>query len=232
MGEFYGYVVEGIFQEQAEVDAANKLGDPSVPYQNANTAPGDFRFKDLNGDHMITDLDREVIGSPVPDFTYGLNLDLAYKNFELSMLWYGVQGVDIYNANRMDLEASGRTNFNKSKTVLNAWSDPGTSNTIPRRIASDPNQNKRVSSVFVEDGSFLALRNVRLSYSLPESFIQQLSLSGASVFVSAQNYLVFTKYSGFDPEVGNIGGNNLGAGIDYDFYPKSKTIQLGLNINF
>ena len=232
MGEFYGYVVEGIFQEQAEVDAANKLGDPSVPYQNANTAPGDFRFKDLNGDHMITDLDREVIGSPVPDFTYGLNLDLAYKNFELSMLWYGVQGVDIYNANRMDLEASGRTNFNKSKTVLNAWSGPGTSNTIPRRIASDPNQNKRVSSVFVEDGSFLALRNVRLSYSLPESFIQQLSLSGASVFVSAQNYLVFTKYSGFDPEVGNIGGNNLGAGIDYDFYPKSKTIQLGLNINF
>ena len=232
LGEFYGYVVEGIFQTQAEVDAANNLGDSNIPYQSAGTAPGDFRFKDLNGDNLINDKDRDVIGSPVPDFTYGLTFDITYKNFDLSMLWYGVQGADIYHGNRMDLEASGRTNFNKSKTVLDAWSGTNTSNTVPRRISSDPNQNKRVSSVFVEDGSFLALRNISLAYNIPQTFCSKLKLASANVYVSAQNYLVFTKYSGFDPEVGNIGGNNLGAGIDNDFYPRAKTIHLGLSINF
>lgn len=230
IGDFYGYVVDGIFQTQAEVDAANSLGDASIPYQGVGTAPGDFKYRDLNGDNVINDEDRETIGSPVPDFTYGFNLGLQYKNFDFSMSWYGVEGADIYNANRMDLEASARTNFNKSRSVLNAWSGAGTSNTIPRSHALDPNNNKRVSSVFVEDGSFLALRNLRIGYNLSENVCSKLKLSKFNIFASAQNLLIFTKYSGFDPEVGNINGGNQGAGIDNDFYPKAKTIHIGINV--
>ena len=232
LGEFYGYVVDGIFQTQAEVNAANALGDPAVPYQNGKTAPGDFKFRDLDGDGVITAKDRTVIGTPIPKFTYGVNVDLSYNRFELVMVWTGTQGNDIYNANRMDLEASGRTNFNKTKAVLNAWSGPNTSNTVPRRIASDPNINKRVSSVFVEDGSFLSLRNLQLSYNLPESVYSKLKMANAKVYVSGQNIITLTKYSGIDPEVGNVGGSNLSAGIDNDVYPHSKTVRLGLLINF
>jgi len=243
VGDFYGYVVEGIFQTQEEVNDANNAApdlpdDPNTPedettvvyYQAEGTAPGDFKYKDLNGDRIINDEDRTTIGSPVPDFTYGLSLGLNFKGFDFSMLWYGVQGTDIYHANRMDLEASGRTNFNKSKSVLNAWSGEGTSNTIPRRHANDPNFNKRVSSIFVEDGSFLALRNIRLGYSLPSNVCSKIGLSGFNIFAAAQNILVLTEYSGFDPEVGNIQGRNQGAGIDNDFYPKAKTVHFGINV--
>ncbi|MDF9797884.1 TonB-linked SusC/RagA family outer membrane protein [Catalinimonas alkaloidigena] len=232
LGEFYGYVVEGIFQTQEEVDAANALGEEDMPYQDPNTAPGDFRYKDLDGDNVITAADRDVIGSPIPDFTYGLNMNLAYKNFDLSLLLTGSQGNEIYNANRRNLEASGQTNFNKSKTVLDAWSGPNTSNTIPRRIASDPNLNKRVSSVFVEDGSYMTLRNVQINYHLPMELISRISLSDAMVYLSGQRLFTFTKYSGFDPIVGNNGGSNLNAGIDNDLYPQAKSVHLGLQISF
>lgn len=232
LGEFYGYVVEGIFQTQAEVDAANALdGHPEIPYQYANTGPGDYKFKDVNGDGVADAKDRTTIGSPVPDFTYGLTLDLAYKDFGLSMLWSGSQGNEIFNANRKDLEASGRLNFNKSKTVLNSWSGPNTSNTIARRIESDPNDNRRMSSIFVEDGSYFALRNIKLSYNFPEKIVSKLKLSDAQVFLSGQNLLMFTKYSGFDPEVGNLNGNNLNAGIDNDLYPHASTVNVGVVIN-
>lgn len=224
LGEFYGYTVEGIFQTQAEVDAA--------AVQNENTAPGDYRYKDLNGDNVINADDRGTIGSPIPDFTYGLNLNLGYKQFTLSMLWTGSQGNEIFNANRIDLEASGRTNFNKSKTVLNSWNGPGTSNTIARRIQSDPNQNRRVSSIFVEDGSYFALRNLKIGYNLPSELTSKLKISNAQVYVSGQNLLMFTKYSGFDPEVGNYSGSNLNAGIDNDLYPHASTVNLGVVVNF
>ena len=232
LGEFYGYVVEGIFQTQAEVDAANALnGNTDIPYQYANTGLGDYKYKDINGDGVADAKDRTTIGSPVPDFTYGLSLDLGYKDFSLSMLWSGTQGNEIFNANRKDLEASGRLNFNKSKTVLDSWSGPNTSNTIARRIESDPNDNRRMSSIFVEDGSYLALRNIKLSYNFPEKIISKLKLSDAQVFLSGQNLLMFTKYSGFDPEVGNLNGNNLNAGIDNDLYPHASTVNIGVIIN-
>jgi TonB-linked SusC/RagA family outer membrane protein len=224
LGEFYGYSVDGIFQNQAEVDAA--------PTQNVNTAPGDYRYKDLNGDNVIDAKDRGTIGSPIPDFTYGISLGLEYENFNLSMLWAGTEGNEIFNANRIDLEASGRTNFNKSSTVLNSWNGPGTSNTIARRIASDPNQNRRVSSAFVEDGSYLALRNIKIGYSVPKTIISKFNLSNAELYVSGQNLIMLTDYSGFDPEVGNFGGSNLNSGIDNDLYPHASTITLGVNLSF
>lgn len=224
LGEFYGYEVDGIFQNQAEVDAA--------AVQNPNTAPGDYRYKDLNGDNVIDADDRTTIGSPIPDFTYGVTFNLEYKDFNLGMLWSGTQGNEIFNANRIDLEASGRTNFNKSNTVLNSWDGPGTSNTIARRIASDPNQNRRVSSVFVEDGSYFALRNLKVGYSIPKDAISKVGLTNAELYLSSQNLLMFTQYSGFDPEVGNAGGSNLNAGIDNDLYPHASTVTFGVNLSF
>ena len=224
LGEFYGHVVDGIFQDQAEVDGA--------AVQNANTAPGDYRYKDLNGDNVIDADDRTTIGSPIPDFTYGVNLNFEYKDFNLAMQWSGTQGNEIFNANRIDLEASGRTNFNKSNTVLNSWDGPGTSNTVARRIASDPNQNRRVSSIFVEDGSYFAMRNIKIGYTLQKDVISKVGLTNVEFYLSGQNLIMLTKYSGFDPEVGNYGGSNLNAGIDNDLYPHARTITLGVNLSF
>ena len=233
LGEFYGYVTEGIFQTQAEVDAANTLdGDATTYYQTAKTAPGDFRYKDLNNDKAIDSEDREKIGSPIPDFTYGFSFNCTYKNFNFDVLFTGIQGNEIFNANRMNLEASGEQNYNKSKTVVNAWNGVGTSNTIPRTIGTDPNQNKRPSSNFVEDGSYLRLRNVRLSYSIPKEILSRIRIADMNVYVAGQNLLTFTKYSGFDPEVGNYNGSNQGAGVDTDIYPQSISFHIGTVINF
>jgi TonB-dependent starch-binding outer membrane protein SusC len=233
LGEYYGYEVEGIFQNQDEIDAADALdGDPSTPYQSHQTAPGDFRYKDVTGDGVVADDDRTVIGSPVPDFTYGLNVNLAYKGFDLSMLLTGTQGNDIFNASRINLEASGLTNFNKSRAVLESWDGEGSSNTVARATGNDPNQNKRISSIYVEDGSYLRLREVRLGYNLPLQVIQKLYMSSAVVYISAQNLLTLTGYSGFDPEVGNLSGNNLNSSIDNDVYPQVKSISAGIQISF
>ena len=234
LGDFYGYVCEGIFQTQAEVDAANDLtADPDVYYQYNETAPGDFKFADLNGDHVITDADQKVIGSPVPKFIYGFGLSLDYRQFSMSALFNGSHGNKIYNEVRaMDLESTGNTG-NKISTVLNAWHGEGTSNTISRRFTSDPNRNQRTSSNYVEDGSYLRLRNIEFSYSLPKTFTSKLSCDNASVFISGENLFTLTKYQGFDPEI-NIsqGGNNLNAGYDHSFYMHASTVRLGLKITF
>jgi TonB-linked SusC/RagA family outer membrane protein len=233
LGEFYGHVAEGIFQTQAEVDAANALdGNPSTPYQQTGTAPGDFKFRDLNGDHVINDEDRTRIGSPIPDFTYGFGIELGYKDFDFSALFTGVQGRDIYNAVRSELEASGGINANRSKTVLNAWNGEGTSNTIPRSYNSDPNFNGRISSMYVDDGSYLRLRNVRLAYNLPKQFTSRLSVSNAQIYITGSNLLTFTKYKGYDPEVGNSNGNNLSSGVELEIYPQAQTFHIGARITF
>ncbi len=229
LGDFYGYVTEGIFQTQEELDAANGLGDPNVPYQQAETVPGDFRFKDLNGDGVINDQDREIIGSPIPDFTYGFGLNLGYKGFKFSVLFYGSQGNQIYNSLRQELEQTGRA-ANKSVTVLNAWNGPGTSNTITRRAVQDRNNNFRTSSTYVEDASFLRLQNIMFSYNPPVSF------GSLNIFLSGDNLLTFTKYQGFNPEVtitkDGVGGNRLDSGVDYGFYPSASIIRLGVRISY
>ncbi|MDP3445384.1 MAG: hypothetical protein Q8T08_21205, partial [Ignavibacteria bacterium] len=236
LGEFYGYISEGIFQTQEEVDAANASvdNDPSTPYQFAGTVPGDFKWKDIDGDGKVTaDKDRTVIGSPVPDFTYGFGLNLGYKDFDLSALFNGVQGREIYNGLRSYLEGSGYANLNHSVNVLNGWNGPGTSNTIARAVNSDPNHNgSTVSSSYVEDGSFLRLRSAQLTYTLPKLFISTLKIVNAQLFVSGENLLTFTKYKGYDPEVGNTGSSNLSSGIEMEIYPQAKSFHLGARITF
>ena len=218
---FYGYITDGIFQNQAEVDshAVQMPGSNSA----TSTAPGDIRFKDLNNDGVVNDKDRTIIGNPNPKFTFSLNNTFNYKNFDLTIFLQGSYGNDIFNANRMYTEAMSIIQ-NQSTAVLGRWTGEGTSNNIPRAIYGDPNQNSRVSDRYIEDGSYLKIKNINLSYTLPKDVFGQ-NFNSVKIFVSAQNLVTWTKYSGFDPEVPVNG-------IDNGTYPITRTVSLGLNIGF
>ena len=218
---FYGYITDGIFQNQDEVDrhAVQMPGSNSA----TSTSPGDIRFKDLNNDGVINDKDRTVIGNPNPKFTFSLNNTFSYKNFDLTIFLQGSYGNDIFNANRMYTEAMSIIQ-NQSTAVLGRWTGEGTSNNIPRAIYGDPNQNSRVSDRYIEDGSYLKIKNINLSYTLPKAVFGQ-NFNSVKIFVSAQNLVTWTKYSGFDPEVPVNG-------IDNGTYPITRTVSLGLNIGF
>ena len=218
---FYGYITDGIFQNQAEVDshAVQMPGSNSA----TSTAPGDIRFKDLNNDGVVNDKDRTIIGNPNPKFTFSFNNTFSYKNFDLTIFLQGSYGNDIFNANRMYTEAMSIIQ-NQSTAVLGRWTGEGTSNNIPRAIYGDPNQNSRVSDRYIEDGSYIKIKNVNLGYTLPKTVFGQ-NFNSVKIFVSAQNLVTWTKYSGFDPEVPVNG-------IDNGTYPITRTVSLGLNIGF
>lgn len=219
IGGFFGYVTDGIFQTAEEASSA--------PFQNEATAPGDIRFKDLNGDGVINDQDQTYIGNPAPKFIYGATLNFEYKNFDLGFFLQGSQGNDIYNATvRYDF-----TYVNRPVYVLNRWTGPGTSNDEPRVNLYDPNQNARVSDRFVEDGSYLRIKNAQLGYTLPKTWLQRLKIEKLRFYVSAQNLFTFTKYRGMDPEIGAYGGS-LEAGIDRGFYPQARVFLGGVNLVF
>lgn len=225
---FYGWVVEGIFQSQDEID--------KHATQTSGTAPGDLKFKDLNNDGAITTSDRTFLGSFLPKFTYSLNLNANYKNFGLTLFFQGVQGNDIYNATRTATEGMIRF-FNAGTQVLNAWTPSNTNTDIPRAASSDPNGNARPSTRFIEDGSYFRLKNVMLNYNVPAASLQSLTkgtVKGLNIYLSAQNLFTITNYSGFDPEVGNrtVSTTALTNGVDYAVYPQAKGYQLGISVNF
>ncbi|MBC6698359.1 SusC/RagA family TonB-linked outer membrane protein [Hymenobacter puniceus] len=217
-GSFYGFVADGLFQTPDEVTAA--------PTQETGTAPGDIRFKDLNGDGVITAAgDRTFIGNPNPDFTYGITNTLTFKGLDLSFFIQGVQGNDVYNINRFITESALYGANNGTTRVLNRWTGPGTSNDVPRAIDGDPNTNLRVSSHFVEDGSYARLKNLTFGYTLPQSLMSRISATQVRFYVTAQNLVTLTKYTGYDPEVSP-------SGIDLGVYPQARVFMGGLNIGF
>ncbi|SDL60346.1 SusC/RagA family TonB-linked outer membrane protein [Kriegella aquimaris] len=232
LGVFLGRRTEGLFQTQEEVDAANAIdGNPDTPYQNLGTGPGDFKWRDLDGDGRVTNDDKEIIGSPVPDFTYGFGGNFRYKAVDLSLQFFGVQGNDIFNIARSNIEASGRA-FNKSSVVVNAWNGPGTSNSIPRPQVQDPNQNTILGDHLVEDGSYLRLRTLQVGFNVPSKPLSTVGMSNARIYISGQNVLTWTKFTGIDPEVGLDEGNSAVAGIYNDLYPQVQTWSVGLNVGF
>jgi TonB-dependent starch-binding outer membrane protein SusC len=230
VGEFYGYVTNGIFRNQAEVDAANGLdNDPSTYFQSSGTAPGDIRYKDLNGDNHIDDKDRTYIGSPIPDFAYGFNASFEYNNFDLNLLFQGVEGNKVVNVNRYITESS-TDGENKSKDMINRWTESNPDSQYPRAISSDPNNNDRASDRYVEDGSYFRLKNIQLGYRLPSTLVNKILLSSVRIYLSAQNLWTITNYSGYNPDIGAQGQNNLSNGIDNTVYPNSVTFLGGINI--
>lgn len=219
IGAFYGYVTDGIFQNQQEVN--------DHAFQSEGTRPGDIRFMDLNGDGVIDELDQDFIGSPIPKLLYGFTAEIKYKGFDMQMFWQGTYGNDIYNATvRYDF-----TYVNRPESALERWTGPGTSNIEPRANLFDPNQNARVSDRFVEDGSFIRLKNLQVGYTIPEATSSRLGLASCRIYVSGQNLLTFTRYSGLDPEIGQI-GSSLELGIDKGFYPQARVLLAGINVNF
>lgn len=228
---FYGWRTDGIFQTQAEVDAH--------AFQTENTAPGDIRFVDINGDGEITAADRTNIGHFLPDFSYGVNASANFSNFDLSLFFQGVQGNEILNTNRYHLEGMTRL-FNSSTAVLDRWTGPNTSNTMPRAAVGDPNFNSRISDRFVEDGSYLRLKNLTIGYTLPGSLLNNLGdgfIQRVRFYATSQNLLTFTNYTGYDPEVGarmDFAGQSqtLNSGVDFGQYPQPRTLIGGIQIGF
>lgn len=212
---FYGYVTDGIFQNQSEVNT--HAVQPGAE-------PGDIRFRDLNNDGVINDSDRTVIGNPNPSWLFSMNNSLSYKGFELSVFLQGIAGNKIYNANNIDNTGMAAA-YNQTIDVLKRWQGEGTSNSMPRAVFGDPNQNTRVSDRFVENGSYLRLKNITLSYTFPKQWLQKAQIENARLSLSCENVATITGYSGFDPEVGING-------IDQNRYPISRTFSLGLNFNF
>ncbi|MCY4215821.1 MAG: TonB-dependent receptor [Flavobacteriaceae bacterium] len=228
INSFIGHVTDGIFQNKAEVEAhANQ----------SNAAPGDIRFKDLDNNGVINDDDRKILGKPVPDLSYGFTASLDYKNIDVSIFLQGLAGLEIYNGLRYWSEGLSEIT-NHTTVALDRWTGPGTSNTIPRAVLGDPNFNRRASDRFLEDGSFLRLKNIAIGYSIPQRALDRFGngfVSSLRIYFSGQNLLTFTDYSGYDPEIGigfNQGVEVANQGVDYGIIPQPKTILVGLQLQF
>ncbi|MBJ2173572.1 TonB-dependent receptor [Aureibaculum sp. A20] len=224
---FYGLETDGIYQTQAEVDAVFTANPGQTIVQ-----PGDIRFVDHNGDGDITSSDRTIIGNPYPDVTYGLNLSADYKNWDLNMFITGVAGNEIFNTNIYDLEGMPRL-FNSGTAVLDRWTPTNASNSIPR--AAGAPQNVSISDRFVENGSYTRLKNLSIGYTFPEDTFGKGLFSNFKVYVSGQNLVTITDYSGLDPEIGSstvINNTAFETGIDRGNYPQPKTFLLGLQVTF
>ena len=217
-GYFYGYVTDGLFQNQSEID------NHATQTENG-TFPGDIRFVDLNSDGIINDSDRTQIGDPFPDFTIGWNLNLDYKSFDLSVFTYASVGNDIYRAYERNLSYT-----NRFASVLDRWTGAGTSFEEPRVTFIDSNNNNRASDRYIEDGSYLRIKNIQLGYSLSDSVTKKLGFSQIRAYMQIKNALTLTEYSGYDPEI-SVGGV-LNTGIDYGTYPQPRIWSLGMNFKF
>lgn len=232
IGEFFGYIVEGVFQNQKEVDAANALSPAGEYYQDKLTRPGDFKFKDLNGDGKITGEDRGFIGSPHPDFTYGITFTADYHHFDMSLFLQGSQGGQIFNVFKYyTYQNTGY--FNAPANMLEtAWHGEGTSNSQFMISASTANNNLRPSSWYIEDGSFMRIKNLQIGYNLDKWVCNKIGISECRIYVGGQNLFTFTRYSGLDPELADLTGSPLNSGIDFAKYPQARTILSGLSIKF
>lgn len=219
IASFWGWQTDGIFQSQEEID--------NHAFQSSGTAPGDFRFKDLNDDGVVNAEDQTIIGNPWPKITYGINGSISYKGFAFRLELQGVAGNDILMA--MKFRTEGANFFNYTRNVWeNRWTGPGSSNDMPRLNTDDPNNNMRSSEYYLEDGSYMRIRNVQLTYNFPPELFK---LRNLSAYLSVQNAYTFTKYPGFDPEIGtNRASNPLYIGIDETNYPVPRIYTIGLKI--
>jgi TonB-linked SusC/RagA family outer membrane protein len=228
IGSFYLLQQEGIFQNAQQVF--------THAYQGPGIRPGDVMYKDVNNDGVIDDNDRSFVGSPIPKFTYGLTGNVKYKNFDLSVFFQGVYGNKIYNQVLTDIEGFYRP-FNITQRIAeNAWTGPGSTNTYPLLSWTDGSNNKMPSTRFLESGSYMRLKNAQLGYTLGANTLKTLGVSSVRIYVSGQNLLTFTKYTGLDPEqyqnTDNAADGPRAVGIDWGTYPSARTITVGVNANF
>lgn len=235
ISSFYGYIVDGIFQTQEEAAAA-----PSFPGYNdatvfingvAQKGVGKFKYRDVNNDGVINSDDQTFIGSPHPDFTYGLNLSLGYKGVELTTFFQGVQGNDVFNYVRYWTDFNTFQGNRSTRVVNDSWTPNNPGAKLPILDENDA-ISSRPSTYFIEDGSYFRMKNIQLAYNIPSSLSSKIGLSTARVYVQGQNLLTSTKYSGLDPELSLKNGNNQQFGVDEGVFPTPKLVILGINIGF
>jgi len=222
VSSFYGFVTDGLFQNDAEV--ASHARQPGAK-------PGLIRFKDINKDGMINALDRDFIGNPHPKFSYGFNLGSGYKNFDISMFFNGVQGNDIYTRSVRQRLDFYNNNFGRSTRALNAWTPANTNTNIPMLSTRNPSDGTRHSDYFVEDGSYLKLKALNLGYTFNKSLMKQFKVENLYVFLQIQDVFTITRYEGTDPEL-RSSVNPLSIGLDNNLYPMPRTFTFGCNVGF
>ncbi|MDO7852783.1 SusC/RagA family TonB-linked outer membrane protein [Hymenobacter convexus] len=238
LGAFYGYRVDHIFQNQGEIDAANGLAqakgnNPALLYQGGSTVtrPGDIMFKDLNGDGRITADDQEIIGTAQPKFYGGITNTLRYMGFDFTAFLQFNVGAKVFNSSKSYTQGMSTT-YSQDVDVLNRWTPTNTNTDIPRAVYGDPNQNNRNSDRFLEDGSYARFKNVTLGYTLPTTLATRVHMRTARIYVSSQNLVTFTKYSGLDPEVNTSNTSNTALNTDFFTFPQARTITGGVTLGF
>ncbi|UAJ14427.1 SusC/RagA family TonB-linked outer membrane protein [Aquirufa lenticrescens] len=227
IASFYGYIVDGVIKDDAEAASAPKFG--------TYTRAGVFKFRDVNGDGVITAADKTIIGNPHPDFSYGLNVTLGYKNWELTAFAQGVQGNELFNYLKYWTDFN-TFQGNRSKDMLyNSWKKQGDVALLPR-LNSQDGTSQQISSYFVEDGSYMRIKNIQLTYTVPKNLLSKIKLSSVQVYVQGQNLFTFTKYKGLDPDINlRTSGNDnqdIHMGIDEGAFPVAKSYNVGLRVGF
>ncbi|MCZ2477343.1 TonB-dependent receptor [Aquirufa antheringensis] len=227
IASFYGYIVDGVIKDDAEAASAPKFG--------TYTRAGVFKFRDVNGDGVITAADKTIIGNPHPEFSYGLNLVLGYKNWELTAFAQGVQGNELFNYLKYWTDFN-TFQGNRSKDMLyNSWKKQGDVALLPR-LNSQDGTSQQISSYFVEDGSYMRIKNIQLTYTVPKNLLSKIKLSSVQVYVQGQNLFTFTKYKGLDPDINlRTSGNDnqdIHMGIDEGAFPVAKSYNVGLRVGF
>ncbi len=231
VGSFFGYQIEGFWNSQAEIDAANGRA-PGGTYQ-TDVKVGRFRYADTNGDGLITAADRTHLGNPSPDFSYGLNLGVKYKAFDASIFLYGVQGNSIWNQVRWWTDFYPSFQGAKSKIALyESWTPTNQNATAPiQENTGSFSTNNVPNSYYIEDGSYLRAKNAQIGYRLPSDLLSKLKIESARIYLQAANLFTLTKYTGPDPEVGQV-QNSTAFGLDEGTYPNTKQFLIGLNLSF
>ena len=234
LGFFRGFVMDGIFQSDDEIcyDSTGETCAAGTGYQSIWTVPGDVRFRDLDGDGIITAEDQERIGSPWPDYQGGWTNNLSFAGFDLMVFTQFSQGNDVYNGMREYTDAFGTFIDNNSGHARDRWTPDNPSTTEARSTWYDDNDNVRSSSRFVEDGSYVRIKNLVLGYNVPAAFAGRAGFRSLRVYVQGQNLKTWTDYSGFDPEVNFNGAATVTRGIDFYTLPQARTLTVGLNVGF
>ncbi|WP_109833345.1 SusC/RagA family TonB-linked outer membrane protein [Reichenbachiella versicolor] len=232
LSSFYGREVIGIFQTETEVS-----NSPDQGFATPADGVGRFKYADTNGDNVINDDDRTFIGSPHPDFTYGIDVVLEYKNFDLSLFFSGSQGNEIYNYTKFFTDFPSFPNGGRSTRALDAWSEDNTGGSIPKLSNNFTTSNfeNAPNSYFVEDGSFFRLKNLQVGYNLPKDLVSRAGISSARFYAQATNLFTLTGYDGIDPEIGSIqtGSNqNINLGVDQGTFPLARTYTVGVTVEF
>jgi TonB-linked SusC/RagA family outer membrane protein len=240
LGSFYGLVYDGIIRTQEELDAS--LPQFGYSKDEIHTWLGDVRYKDINGkdengnltgepDGKIDEADMTYIGSPIPDFTFGFTNTLNYKNFDLSLFLQGSYGAEIFNFLKWQLTKLDNSYYNQLTDVLDRYTADNTDGSLPRFTVTNSN-NTYMSDRYIEDGSYLRIQNLTIGYRLPVNIIKYIKMTSLRFYLSAQNIYTFTKYSGYDPEIGSYDNGILLMNVDQGHYPNPRTITFGVNVEF